>query len=532
MGKSARVLRGALVAATALMCVGADTPEMEFGTGLVPVDPATYAKFPKVGRYRAFFGPKADLTDRFPKPGHQGPQGSCSAWSTGYAAASFLLSGGKPASGPAEIVSPAYIYTLTRSDPQCRRGVELSKALDLLKTEGAGTMAQFPYEPKQCPSPPEPAVRASFAGNRIGGWQAVAHKTARGVTTTDWREPIVIDDIKGKLWQGRPVVFGMKLPADFMKLQKFSGVYKSDEVFDRHNFDPTAAMHAMTLVGYDDKLQAFRLINSWGTFWGDGGYLWIDYETFKNLVGEAYVMEPLNASAAAPAPTPPPPPTPSPPTIPVEARLAQGLTAPTCGRLKVTSRAGQRVIQGYGGSATELAALRSKAVAIDPSVEWAMVHRPWPQCEAEMILEKPLADPGPQLKLALDTGAALDGDPLGLREEQLFTIEAETTATRPFLHVVYVQADGSAVELYRGAPKPDARGRRRVIKGAAGTKEERFQVAPPLGDEVVVAIASDRELLGGGLADFATEREFLSALQTAIVRAGEQRRPSPPPSAG
>jgi len=36
----------------------------------------------------------------------------------------------------------------------------------------------------------------------------------------------------------------------------------------------------MTLCGYDDTKSAFRIVNSWGTTWGDNGYLWVDYDYF------------------------------------------------------------------------------------------------------------------------------------------------------------------------------------------------------------------------------------------------------------
>jgi hypothetical protein len=77
MGQLNRLTRGVLVASAAFMCIGTDVPatELEFGTGFVPVDQATYKSFPKVGRYRAFFGAKADLTDRFPKPWAPGAAG-------------------------------------------------------------------------------------------------------------------------------------------------------------------------------------------------------------------------------------------------------------------------------------------------------------------------------------------------------------------------------------------------------------------------------------------------------------------------
>ena len=45
----------------------------------------------------------------------------------------------------------------------------------------------------------------------------------------------------------------------------------------------------MVVVGYADQLKAFKVLNSWGTKWGDRGYAWIDYAAFQNLTLEGYV---------------------------------------------------------------------------------------------------------------------------------------------------------------------------------------------------------------------------------------------------
>ena len=48
--------------------------------------------------------------------------------------------------------------------------------------------------------------------------------------------------------------------------------------------------HAMTVVGYDDRKQAIKVINSYGAAWGDGGFGWIAYDTFLRDAKEAYTM--------------------------------------------------------------------------------------------------------------------------------------------------------------------------------------------------------------------------------------------------
>jgi hypothetical protein len=468
-----------------------------------------------VRRFRSFFGESKDLTARFPPPGAQGGEGACTAWAVGYAARSFLASAprSRRADAPADIISPAYIYNSLTTDPQCHRGAIMQQSLDLLTREGASTMAEFPYTAGQCQAPPPPSLRAMAARFKIAGWRAVEHKPTEGsALKDDWRNPLVIDDIKGELWKGHPVVFGMSMPHGFQALRSFTGVYHSDERFDRWNPSGQERMHALALVGYDDRRQAFRLINSWGTSWGDGGYLWIDYETFQNLVGEAYVLEPLDEDEApAPAPTPAP-------NVPVAERLRSALAGGQCAQFDVsTGPGGIPMVRGFGGSAGEIAALKARAVAIAPGLQWSVAHRPWPQCEAELSLQS--VAPGAALRIALERGPVLSGDPLRLAKDAIFTLEAEASAARPYLHVIYLQADGSAVELYRGAPVVAADGRRLVKLGADGRRGVRFQVAPPFGDEVILAIAAERPLFGADLSDYATEREFLSALRTALARA-------------
>jgi hypothetical protein len=432
----------------------------------------------------------------------------------GYAARSFLASAelGRPLQA-AEYISPAYVYNKAKQHSGCALGLPMQAALELLKKEGASTLSQFPYGPNWCDAALPASAAAEAPRYRIYEWEAIDHgAVGKTAVPEDWREPIVIDDIKGQLWKGFPVVFGMKIPSDFFYLKNFTGTYKSTAVLDKNNITSRDNMHAMTLVGYDNDRQAFRILNSWGEGWADKGYAWIDYDTFKRLVSEAYVMRPAN--------TPPPPPAPvPPPNVPPEMRLKQALSKVECGRLDVTMRDGKRMVTGFGGSQEELATLRQRAQAIDPAVGWEVRHRPWPQCETELILDAAAPKPGAQLRTAMEGGAELTGDTISLKADDIFTIEAETTADRPFLHVVYVQADGSAVELYRGTPQPDANGRRRQVVGASGTKDVRFQVAPPFGHELIVTVASDKPLFGAGLENYATEREFLTALQTALVRA-------------
>jgi hypothetical protein len=517
---AARVLLALVVAAGASSSVAQTALDSDYGTGLVQADPQAYAALPAVQRFRNFLPPSINLTERFPTPGHQHQQGSCASWAVAYAARSFLVSKelGRPIAGPDEIPSPAYIYNSLGTDPTCRKGSTIADALNLLKREGALGLSAFPYVADRCVALPPPELRPMAARFRLADFRVVERKrSAKATSQFDWRDPVIIDDIKGALARGRAVVFGMKLPADFgHKLDGFKGVFRSDERYDR--WGGVAAGHAMALVGYDDDRQAFRLINSWGTGWGDGGYLWIDYDTFQDLTGEAYVLEPQSVAAEPPKARPAP-------SLPVDQRLRAALGTPACGRLTVTEQGGRRVVTGFAGDSAEIATLRAQALAIDPDVDWSVRHRPFPQCEAEVSLERALREGGARLLIARENGPDMPDGDVRLAEDEIFTIEVETSSARPFVHVVYIDNEGAATELYRGAPPAGDGGRRRIKVGAAGTKEVRFQVGPPFGPEVIIAVASDRDLFGPALSDYATERQFLSSLRTALVKARESGRP-------
>jgi hypothetical protein len=64
--------------------------------------------------------------------------------------------------------------------------------------------------------------------------------------------------------------------------------------------------HAVSLVGWDDARQAWLIKNSWGTGWGENGYMWIAYNT--NRIGQAacWVDAAPNNNNPNPAPEPEP----------------------------------------------------------------------------------------------------------------------------------------------------------------------------------------------------------------------------------
>ena len=485
-----------LLAGTATLDAQDSSPTV-FMTGAVPIDRSEYDRLPKVGKFRAWLPKQVDLTASFPKPGYQGQQPNCVAWATTYAARSFLNGQniGHQPSGPAEEMSPAYVYNRLRpAGSACDRSIRIVDALNLLQSEGVVSLADFPDDLRNCPMPAPASLREKAQAFRLAGWNAIDREVPG-----DSKSPVVLDDIKGALARKQPVVFALPVAQDWIDL-------KGDRVYT-HGARDSDNFHAMALVGYDEDRQAFRVINSWGQGWGDHGYAWIAYDTFKRLVAEAYTMEADPAGAAPP------------PTMTQQQTFDTLAAKLPCSALSVNRSGGHLRVTGYAGGLDTITELKYAALAVDPHAEWKVAWNAWPQCEAQATLAAPLAlAPGTMtLGLQSDTGERRGGDPIQLKAGDKFGIVAETMPQRPYLSIVYLQADGSAVELYRGQPAPNATRHRIVNIGAGGAKAVRFQVGPPYGNEMVIALASAQPLFGPELDGYGTERQFLTGLRARLA---------------
>jgi C1A family cysteine protease len=50
--------------------------------------------------------------------------------------------------------------------------------------------------------------------------------------------------------------------------------------------------HCVVICGYDDAKHAYKVMNSFGTSWGDAGFSWIDYDLFpQKSTYDTYVIQ-------------------------------------------------------------------------------------------------------------------------------------------------------------------------------------------------------------------------------------------------
>jgi hypothetical protein len=279
---------------------------LEHGRGYEPEPEAVYRSVPAVPRFRAFLPDEVDLSADFPTPGNQGQQGSCTAWATGYALRSYYENRNQSVAqrqARRTLFSPAFLYNQLHADGDCK-GTAISRALELMQSDGVASLDEFPYTAADCRRQPDDKVKAVALQYRIKSWRRL-----------DETRP---DDAKGQLAKGNPVVFGMNLSPSFDRL-------KGDAVYDDTEA-PRTGGHAMVLVGYSDKRQAFKFINSWNTTWADGGFGWVSYRALGALSDRQFVIdvEPRAQPVVVDVPVvpvvvvvPAPPPVPAPAPAPV-----------------------------------------------------------------------------------------------------------------------------------------------------------------------------------------------------------------------
>lgn len=257
----------------------APPPAGQYATGLT-FDPnfnnLPRAINPYAAATNAQLPPSADLTKDVPPIGDQGQMGSCTAWASGYGAATYTAN--RQFQWGAETdehqASPGHLYArLVEADAAqgtaCGTGTLISTAMNLLVQEGCASLATVGYSDQQCL---EPSL-ADAANFQIGSFKRV--------------EPTDRNGVKAELAAGNVVVIGAQLYDDFMQYTG-GAVYHGSGVFLMQGQQHAA--HALACVGYDDSLGAYRIMNSWTTQWGDAGFMWMAYETFEATVFEIYAL--------------------------------------------------------------------------------------------------------------------------------------------------------------------------------------------------------------------------------------------------
>lgn len=197
-----------------------------------------------------------DLTPNFAGIRDQGAEGSCSGFATAELREILWATQNSATLGCR--LSPAYLYARTRlvegTFPE-DAGASLADELAVLHAYGVAPETDMPYDADPAKYP---TAMADVSAHTY---------RVKSPCRVDFSAP---PKVKQVLAAGMPIGIGIKV------YQSFEDV-GSDGILPLPDTKKEAMLggHALCVCGYDAKRSLYRVINSWGTDWGDKGYCWM-----------------------------------------------------------------------------------------------------------------------------------------------------------------------------------------------------------------------------------------------------------------
>jgi C1A family cysteine protease len=212
--------------------------------------------------------PKVDLSDFLPPVRSQGAIGSCSAWSTVYYAKTIQENQERMwgADIPEHQYSPLFTYNQITGG--VNKGTSIIEHMILIEKQGVPTLHDFPHTDNINILPDINILAEAM------NYKSTSHKKLDQYDYKNKTWSVDMQTVKTALAEGFPVVGGFTIYENFHSYK--GGVYDNPE-------GTISGGHAMCIVGYDDNIGAFRIVNSWGTWWGEKGFIWLSYDIFEKL---------------------------------------------------------------------------------------------------------------------------------------------------------------------------------------------------------------------------------------------------------
>lgn len=223
-----------------------------------------------------------DYSDGMPPVGYQ-YLGSCVAWASGYyykGYQEYVDHDGWDMTDPRHQFHPKFIYNQINGGKD--EGAGFGDGFKCLTDLGVAPMSSLSY-----------ADDDSVTWPTEKGYNDAIPFRCEQAYWFNVTNDAGIEALKNHMYNNNDcAVIGINVYGNFDNIGSYNHIYAVSEVYG-----PNRGGHAICLVGYNDSLPtpdgpgAFRLVNSWGTFWGQQGYAWITYEAVKSSVtcyGYAY----------------------------------------------------------------------------------------------------------------------------------------------------------------------------------------------------------------------------------------------------
>jgi len=281
-----------------------ESPLASEGDGVhhLGLKPSPSEGVPQAGLPRSYslgktLGASADLSAQLPPVGDQGVQGSCTAWATSYYYKSWSEKQEHTSWNLGDSFyqfSPSFMYNQINDGVD--EGSNFYDALSLLQNTGDVDIAEMPYNQYNYTLQPTAAQKEAAKPYRIpSGWGYLWNNSY----DSPYSPPNNISSAKAWLDSGQPLVMGLPIYGDFPDYYEGPAAY--------YDYDETSGMlggHGVCICGYDDNANSggsdadhkggFKMVNSWGTGWNGGGFVYLSYDFVKRYVYEAWTMGDLS----------------------------------------------------------------------------------------------------------------------------------------------------------------------------------------------------------------------------------------------
>ncbi len=259
------------------------TPD-DYGAGLLVNDAAFQnevemtAEFSNDGKRAGDMPRWFSLRPYTPYPKNQGSINSCVGWAMGYAGMTTQRAFERRITNRKEITDNAYsamyIYNQVK-EGNCMSGAYVPKAADFLKNSGDCKSADFDFPYGDCERQPQAMHVSQSQNHLIKDFVALFDKDTPAKTR--------VMRCKRSIAEGKPVVVGMNISESLKRLHRMDYNWQPSGTAS----DKMLGGHALCVIGYNDSLGVFEIMNSWGPTWGDQGYFFVSYKDFCDRAFQA-----------------------------------------------------------------------------------------------------------------------------------------------------------------------------------------------------------------------------------------------------
>uniref|UniRef100_A0A1X7SZ67 Peptidase C1A papain C-terminal domain-containing protein n=1 Tax=Amphimedon queenslandica TaxID=400682 RepID=A0A1X7SZ67_AMPQE len=213
--------------------------------------------------------PNVDLSGYVHHVYDQGDLGSCTANALCSAYGLDLVKQSQTTRGGYYYFDPSrlflYYNTREREGNQSKdSGASIRDTVKSMNRKGVCKESEWPYKVWKFKEKPPQSCYDAAVGNNLCKYERLDHN---------------IDQFRACLKDNCPFVFGFNVYASFHNISRNGYMPLPSR---REQLGEPLGYHAVVAVGYDDSRRCIKVLNSWGSRWGDGGYFYMPYEFIKD----------------------------------------------------------------------------------------------------------------------------------------------------------------------------------------------------------------------------------------------------------